>query len=277
MLHLVQAFVALGLYLHARPKVNVDLVFNYAVWSNGTATNTNGTSGIVYLQTPAGSINLMGLVIGFFFLSAVFQLGPALFGWDSYWRNVQHGIQPWRWVEYAFSASLLLWVALLLDGVTDLHLLLLAFAANFAVMFLGYLQEIVMLLIRRLPHKGDAPSPRWLAYVAPHALGWVLHIFLWAILFQKFYLAVNHGPADVEHHVPTAVKALYPLLFLLFSCFAGVQIYQMVALYGVGADNYEVTRVTMNAEYVYTSLSLTTKTVLAWVFYGGVGAYSNHM
>lgn len=290
-LHFVQAILATGLYAGTRPAVTVHVTANYALWLKGSAPATLNCAasdgGTQYCGADAGTINMMGLVIAFFALSAAFQLIPALFFWSVVKGWLSVGVQPARWVEYAASASCLLLVAFLLDGVTDVHLLALAFAANATIMLLGYLQELVMHILRLVKEQNSIMGPYVVVYASAHVLGWLLYLALWVILFHKFQLSYTHSGDNPDmNRVPAIVQAVYPVLFILYTGFAIVQMVQMGRLYKLCIVDMKgevtvtevkkyVKKVSTQAEWAYTALSFVTKTLLAWMFYGGVNSYSN--
>jgi hypothetical protein len=59
----------------------------------------------------------------------------------AYWNNVQAGIQPIRWIEYATSSSLMLTVLALILGITEYKTIILLSLVHGAVCFFGALAE----------------------------------------------------------------------------------------------------------------------------------------
>lgn len=58
-----------------------------------------------------------------------------------YWNNVQNGIQPIRWIEYATSSALMLTVLSLILGITDYKTIILIASLHGAVCFFGAFAE----------------------------------------------------------------------------------------------------------------------------------------
>ena len=264
--HLIQGFIVLGTMY---PK-NTDfpIVKTYASWNRNYTAGANGTR-IVYASEPFGSLRLSSLLLAFFFLSALFQGVPALFWWDHMKRLLAEGMQPFRWFEYAFSASCMLWVAATLAGINDFYFLLVLFASNAVLMLLGLLQEQRMYMWRNMPDNENLLSVSPFAFAFPHILGWLIFLTTWSVLFDKLRLSVKHNP------VPDMVFAFYVVLFLLFASFAAVQIAQAAIFRDRRISEERVKSVSLACEFAYTLLSLVAKTLIAWLYYGGVMAYAN--
>lgn len=88
------------------------------------------------------SIHLGTLVAGTMFIPAFthFFISLPSVG-KMYWQNVQEGIQPIRWIEYATSSSLMLTVLGLILGITDYKTLLLLVSLHGSVCFFGAFAE----------------------------------------------------------------------------------------------------------------------------------------
>lgn len=81
-------------------------------------------------------------VVVFLALSAFFHFlisSPAFFG--RYKRGLENNRNYFRWVEYSLSSSIMIWLILAINGVTDVGALFAVFAANAAMIFFGALQE----------------------------------------------------------------------------------------------------------------------------------------
>ena len=238
----------------------VQLYRSYITWpDDGSTAFTRGS-------VAATKISLKWLVAGYFFLSFFFQMYTAIFFDGYYKRLVQKNIQPYRWIEYAFSASCLFLVAAILNGVNDYHQILTIFFASFTVMMLGLAQENWAYMIRSSEKKAS-----FLFFAFPHLLGWPLYTTLWAALLDQFVLAVNKSPRDP----PKWVYSFYIVEFLIFSSFGFNQFTHMLRLYNCKFDDKKkAEKIAVQAEVAYVVLSLTSKTLSGYFLTSGLLASS---
>lgn len=189
-------------------------------------------------------VRLGPLIASFLLMSAVAHLAlsaPGLFGW--YVRNLGRGMNYARWVEYSFSASIMLVAVAMLVGIYDIAALLLIFGANAAMIMFGWMME---------RHNQDTEGTDWTAFVFGSIVGivpWVaIGLYLW-------------GAGGREGDVPTFVYWIYLSIFAFFNVFAINMVLQYLKV-GRWRDY-------LFGEYVYILLSLTAKSALAWQVYAG--------
>lgn len=91
--------------------------------------------------------------------------------------------------------------------------------------------------------------------------GCIAHTLAWIPVMAAFFLGVAGSDA------PGAVKAIAPVLFSLFACFACVQGYTVL--------QPKTTAHFRRAEMGYIILSFVSKTVLSALVYSGVAARSS--
>ena len=181
------------------------------------------------------------LVAGFLFLSAVAHLGvaaPRLH--RSYERNLSHGINPARWLEYSLSASLMIVVVAMLVGIYDVASLLLIFALNATMILFGWLMEF--------QNDGTAPA-RW----TPFWFGTLAGAVPW-VAIGVYLIGAADGP-------PTFVYFIFGSIFVFFNVFALNMVMQYKRV-GPWRDY-------LFGERVYILLSLTAKSLLAWQVFAG--------
>jgi hypothetical protein len=228
------------------------------------------------------SLSLKWLISAFFLLSAFFQWLPATLLWEDTWKRLtEKGIQPYRWVEYSFSASCLVLVGAALDGINDLHFMLLIFATMWTVMFLGWIQENNCFYLRTIAQAAVVqPSVgrrrggfmRWFEFLMPHLVGWVPYLFVWFALLHKFAVANDKSDQDA----PKWVIGFYVFNFLVFSSFGFNQVAQMCRLRPWRTlDDQAFKRVVVFHETAYVVLSLVAKTVTAYFLFTGLLASSS--
>jgi hypothetical protein len=193
-------------------------------------------------------LRLAWIVVAFFFLSALAHLllaGPLR---TRYEGELARARNPYRWIEYSLSSSLMIVAIAQLTGIADVAALVALVGVNAAMIGFGWIQE-------RYERPGGSLTPFWLGCVTG-AVPWI------AI---GVYLI---GPG-ASAHAPGFVYAIYVSLFASFNCFALVQYLQYRRI-GRFAD-YLV------GEKTYLVLSLAAKSLLAWqIFASALAATAAH-
>lgn len=269
----------------------------------GRVVNTREEARIAALEVQAGSLEagsttwdllpryvtddpsvrtdlpLTWMVFGFFALSSFFHLAivaasPFLslyYWWIDQCRN------PWRWVEYAISSSLMIAIIAFFAGVRNSDLLLCLATLNFTVMTYGWVTEALSrpdLRERERDPSGFGRCTRWLINpsnpetmvlhpcggqlaaglqrLGPHLLAWVPYLIVWYVVLNTFIFSMDQ--ADPDRRAPAWVIWAIVGQMVLFSCFALVQILQQSTDWG--CRNYWL------LELTYIVLSLTAKVLL---------------
>ncbi|MEY4131629.1 MAG: hypothetical protein RLZZ31_1753 [Actinomycetota bacterium] len=217
-------------------------------------TGPPGAEGSLSVSKTFFDFGFAPVIAAFLFLAAadhlLMSLGPVK-AW--YERNLLRGINVARWVEYSISASLMILLICLLNGINNLYALIGIFGVNASMIFFGYLMERVN------QQKEDVDW--W-----PFILGCIAGIVPWiAILIGLITSAtdntmINGVPANPDG-VPVFVYGIVISLFALFNCFALNQWLQYRKK-GKFADY-------LYGEKVYIVLSLVAKSALAWQIYAG--------
>lgn len=148
-----------------------------------------------------------------------------------------------RYLEYAITASIMFVVIAILVGVVDLYTLLAIFGLSASTMLFGYAEEKTV-SVRDYPF-----------VLRPFFLGWVPYVIAWAILLTHF---LRVGSSDI----PAFVYIIFVGEIMLFSCFAAVSWFYVVKPKQV----FSVKE--MNGWY--NLLSLTSKSLLVWLAFGGI-------
>jgi len=186
----------------------------------------------------------------FLFISAAdhFLLAsPPVFPW--YRANLERGMNPARWFEYAVSASLMIVLIAQLNGVYDYAALLGLFALTAVMNLCGLLME------HRNPGQDKGAHPvAW----SPFVVGCVAGIVPWVV----FVVNLIGAEANAEGQgVPTFVYAIVASIFLAFNSFA-VNMWLQYKRVGPWR-NY------LFGEAGYILLSLVAKSALAWQVFAG--------
>jgi hypothetical protein len=179
-------------------------------------------------------------IAAFLGLAAVDHLLTGSVARTTYEADLRRGRNRFRWVEYSFSATLMVLLIALYTGITEVTALVAIAGANVAMICFGWVQE-------RMNPPGRATTtmlPFWfgtLAGVAP----WVA-------------MGINLVGADT---VPGFVYGIFVAQILFFFSFG---LNQWLQYRGVGPwTDYAF------GEKAYLVLSLGAKSVLAWQVYGG--------
>lgn len=184
------------------------------------------------------------LVASFLFMSAAAHFIVSMPGvYDWYVRNLKRGINKARWIEYSFSASVMIVAIATLFGMYDVAGLLALFALNAAMILFGWMMEL---------HNQTTQRTNWTAFI----FGCIAGIVPWIAIGIYFVGSVTSG-----EEVPGFVYAIYVSLFLFFNVFA---VNQFLQYKKVGRwQDY------LFGEKMYIVLSLVAKSLLAWqVFFG---------
>ncbi len=162
---------------------------------------------------------------------------PRVHRW--YERGLDRGVNYARWVEYSVSASLMLVLIGLFVGIRDLAAVVALFAVNTAMILFGLLME-------RQQRPGSAD---WSAFW----FGALAGVVPWMLI--AVYVAQ-------PEQVPGFVYVITVVQFVLFFSFA-VNMALQYAQIGPWRDY-------LHGEVVYVVLSVTAKSLLAWLIFANV-------
>ena len=206
-----------------------------------TSTFPQGPPG-TRLDTPEALFDLpIGPAVALFLaLAAIDHLLTATSLRNLYDRDLRRGINRVRWIEYSFSATLMIVLIGSYSGITDIAAVIAIIGANVAMILFGWLQERMN------------PPGRTSTTMMPFWFGTVAGLAPWVAIW------VNVIGADT---VPGFVYGIVVAEQLFFFSFG---LNQWLQYRGVGKwRNY------VYGEKVYLVLSLVAKSVLAWQIYGG--------
>jgi hypothetical protein len=190
----------------------------------------------------------MGAAIAaFLFISAAAHLSVSTFGYKWYVSKISTGINPARWYEYAISSSLMIVIIAGLSGFSELGGLLLLIAANAAMNLFGLMMEL---------HNQTTKKTDWTAFI----LGSVVGAIPWVVVIMYFLGATGQNASGV----PTFVYAAIIMLLIFWVTFPINMILQYRKK-GRWSDY-------LFGEKVYILLSLTSKSILAWIIFFGIQA-----
>lgn len=167
----------------------------------------------------------------------------------SLWKALDRFQNPWRWIEYQVSASLMLVAVAQLSGVVSLSALIALFVLTATINAFGHLMERANAhTMIFAPHHVD-----WV----PFLYGWVPGLGVWVAVLPPYI--VNGGGA------PWWVVLALLGLFVMFNSFALV----MFLVYWRPHTSDDLRHRYYRGELAYQLLSLTAKTFLTWTVLGG--------
>jgi hypothetical protein len=173
----------------------------------------------------------------FLLLSAVAHIFLATIGYRRYVANLKKGMNPVRFYEYALSSSVMIVLIGMLVGA-----MILIFGINAMMNLFGIMMEL---------HNQGKPKTDWTAFI----YGSIAGIVPWIVIVTYFLGALGGGEP------PAFVYAIIPTLFVFFNIFALNMVLQYKKV-GRWKDY-------LYGERVYIILSLSAKTVLAWIIFAG--------
>ncbi len=174
-------------------------------------------------------------IVVFLGLAGLDHLLTATFARGVYERDLQRGINRFRWVEYSVSATVMVILISFYFGITSINAVIAIAGANIAMILFGWLQERMN------------PPGRTSTTMLPFWFGTLVGIAPWVAI------AVNLVGATT---IPGAVYAIFIVQFMFFFSFG---LNQWLQYRGVGRwADYAF------GEKTYLALSLGAKSLLAW-------------
>jgi hypothetical protein len=225
---------------HNANEFRVPILTHHAKW--------NETTGPADATQELGLFPLAGVTCSLPFMSCLAHIIMACsehFGQNNtYRKNINKYRNPWRWIEYAFSSTLMFFLICLLFSIYDLSTLMALAIMNASIMFLGYVME-----------KDHSVQPSKFGW-KPFFVATGIALVQWGILYSTLSTTDDRMPDLIW-----AVLFSYFFLFLLFPA-------NMAWLYW----NWDLDKNNkyIKSERVYMLLSLTSKSILLWLILFGV-------
>jgi hypothetical protein len=185
------------------------------------------------------NIQIGPLVALFLFMSATAHilLSTILYKW--YVKNLKKHINPARWYEYSFSASLMILIIGMLVTIYDFGTLLALFTLTAVMNLMGLMMEI---------HNQTTTKTNWTSYT----IGCIAGFIPWVVIFIPLITAGS---------VPDFVIAIFITIAVFFNLFA-VNMFLQYKKIGKWKDY-------LYGERMYVVLSLVAKSALAWQVFAG--------
>ena len=223
-----------------------------------------------------GAVYPVSILSAFFGLSLMFHVVVALiltlqitvprvklFG--VYMRFLYKNVGPQRWLEYFFSASLMIFIMTVLLGLRDVHVLTLVVAMMATTILFGWLTEVhsmdyiendakpYTLWRWKLTRRWTPGS--WRSRLQIHVLGYVPYAVMWQVIFAAFQDNIQ----IVSDSLPDFVHVAVIGSFIAFTGFGFVQLSLQIfpygpSLYWLGEVSYVVLSFTAKAQLGFVIL-----------------------
>jgi hypothetical protein len=198
------------------------------------------------------SFPLVYLIASFFLMSAIAHACAGFFLRGRYEAWLARGMNPLRWVEYAFSSTVMIVAIAYLSFITEFPALVAIAGCNVAMILFGWSMEAGN--EGRLT-KGERID--WKHFI----FGCIAGVVPWIAIFSIVWAYSAQEGLPPEAQIPGFVYVIIASLFVAFNIFAVT----MVLQYGkVGRwKDY------LAGEKTYMVLSLVAKSLLAWQVWSG--------
>ena len=226
-----------------------------------TPTQCNVTVGLTKPR-PQATFNLVFGAIAFFVITAFAHFFYATdgFGSEAYSKAIEQGWNPYRWFEYATSASIMTALVGLVDGIRDIQLIFVLVLITAAMQICGFSVESL------LRGHGKVSQNARDSVVGISAVGWILFVALWATVFWTFGNAVSDvktkyagtiGDNDKPPEVPAWIWFIVIAQLIYYALFGLVQLRHIRARFSGKPFDF------ISTEKSYISLSFFAKISLA--------------
>lgn len=224
---------------------NLDL--HVPVYSTSiTFVETNSTPAflLVPTYTEIGTWPLTYIVASFFLCSALAHFGNA-FLWKSFYeRDLKRCRVTTRWIEYFFSASIMILIISYNAGIREYTLLIAQGTLVAVTMLFGYITEKFA-----VPYDTDNWCLTFNERIRYHFMGYIPQIVAWLIIVVNFF------DDDMSSEPPWFV---YLIIFAELVLFFSFGIVQLVQQYSSPKNYYK-------GEIAYQALSLISKGFLGLI------------
>jgi hypothetical protein len=205
--------------------------------------------GVEQSQVQLLSIPLAWVIASFLAMSAI---AHAIAGWPlraRYEAWLARGMNPLRWVEYAFSSTVMIVAIAYLSYIRDVPALVAIAGCNVAMILFGWSMEAA--------NEGRRDHPDWKHYIFGCIAGIAPWLGIVSILLA--YGAQPDLPSGAG--IPAFVYVIVATLFVSFNVFAITMVLQYRKV-GRWRDY-------LTGEKTYMVMSLVAKSLLAWQVFSG--------
>lgn len=226
--HLFQAFLMILL----SNDYSLPLKYSYPEFIEATQSIAPVSETIV--EVPIGPLVALFLLMS---ASAHFLLSSVLYDW--YVNRLKKKMNPGRWIEYSFSASLMIVLIAMLVTIYDVGTLMALFTLTAVMNLCGLVMEL---------HNQTTKKTDWTSYI----IGCIAGFVPWVVIFIPLIMAES---------VPDFVVGIFISIAVFFNLFAINMVLQYKKV-GKWKDY-------LYGEKMYIVLSLVAKSALAWQVFAG--------
>jgi hypothetical protein len=209
---------------------------------NGEFTGIEPSSVLLF------SFPLAYLIASFFLMSAIAHAAAGWFVRDRYEAWLARGMNPLRWVEYAFSSTVMIVAIAYISFITEFPALIAIAGTNVAMNLFGWSMEAANEGRERVD---------WKHFI----FGCIAGIIPWIAIFSILWAYSAQEGLPAEAQIPGFVYAIIASLFVAFNIFAITMVLQYRKI-GRWRDY-------LAGEKTYMVMSLVAKSLLAWQVWSG--------
>ena len=209
--------------------------------------------------TTNSEINLLTMTLIFTIITFIAHVFYASNISNLYLSAIESGKNPYRWIEYGASASIMLGILSILAGNRNRNLFILTIIATFAQMLQGYSIESAV------ANDGSAVDR-----LVPLVAGWALLAGAWYAVYHKWYDGMAQAFDNYDYckentddydtrggKPPEFISHLINVVFVMFASFGFVNLaYVVNSFIGDAKSNFKI------YELSYISLSFIAKAIL---------------
>jgi hypothetical protein len=198
------------------------------------------------------SIPLAYVIASFFLMSAIAHAAAGWFLRGRYEAWLARGMNPLRWVEYAFSSTVMIVAIAYISYITDFPALIAIAGANVAMNLFGWSMEAA--------NEGRLEAGKridWKHFI----FGCIAGITPWIAIFSIVWAYSAQEGLPEGAGIPAFVYVIIASLFVAFNIFAITMVLQYRQV-GRWRDY-------LYGEKTYMILSLVAKSLLAWQVWSG--------
>lgn len=260
-LHFLQFVAALAatLYFPKARDFRVPIQTSFAAW-NDTDSNNRGP------YTELKEIGLFPFAYVTLCVPLIAAIAHLFFYYTyygSYKDNLANKKNPIRWIEYSCSSSLMFVLIAFLFGTYDIITLSAFFTLNVAIMYTGYIMEILNASTNNIV--SNTNSTLW----NPYFFGFFLSFIQWFLLCSSIIPNIPQMPGLVWGLVFS-----YAALYIGFPINMAWYFWKPEKIGPIKTMEAEFTRFE-KCECHYMILSLVSKSLLLWLIFAGVMQPSN--
>lgn len=235
---LVQLVLAIGLIVWLSTNFDKEAAFPL----ESGEYQGNGQGRLIQKIPPQ---TLVILLIVFTLVTCLFH---TLYSFDvgNYYKNVFRGSNFMRWIEYAITATIMIFVIAVSSGVYSLDSQVLIVVSCVACMLCGLVADEM---------QGPFNLKRTVTFI-----GWMLLLTAFMIIFRRFYAPKEMDPP----------KFVYAIVFCMCLLFISFGIVHIVHLHKKRRGLSE--RQNAHFEMAYTIDSMVSKSLLIGLLFGGLAA-----